>query len=107
MSLPAAYNASADADGSSSSGSSFLPLSTSHPRSSQKLVVLNGMDEVETWSDAVVLMFIQAKIFSDLVNLKKSLRCLPLHASSVVEEEKAYWSRFLRLKSWLSLNSLV
>ena len=89
----------ADADGFALSGSSFVLPSTSHPsRSSLKLVVLNGMDEVETWSDAVVLMFIQAKILSDLVGLKKNLRCLPLHANAVAVQEKAYWARFIRLK---------
>ena len=89
----------ADADGFALSGSSFVLPSTSHPsRSSLKLVVLNGMDEVETWSDAVVLMFIQAKILSDLVGLKKNLRCLPLHADAVAVQEKAYWERSIRLK---------
>ena len=100
MSLHATFNSSAaDADGSPLSGSSFVLPSASHPSySSLKLVVLNGMDEVEAWSDAVVLMFIQAKILGDLMGLKKNLRCLPLHASAVVAEEKAYWARFLRLR---------
>ena len=98
MSLSAGSSV-ADADGFALSGSSFVLPSTSHPsRSSLKLVVLNGMDEVETWSDAVVLMFIQAKILSDLVGLKKNLRCLPLHADAVAVQEKAYWARFIRLK---------
>ena len=74
MSLHATFNSSAaDADGSPLSGSSFVLPSASHPSySSLKLVVLNGMDEVEAWSDAVVLMFIQAKILGDLMGLKRT-----------------------------------
>ena len=53
------FNASssvADADGFTSSGSSFaLPSSHDHGpnRSSHKLVILNGMDEVEVCSPPV------------------------------------------------------
>ena len=65
------FNASssvADADGFTSSGSSFALPSSSHGpnRSSHKLVILNGMDEVEVWSDAVVLLFIQYRLLGDL-----------------------------------------
>ena len=105
------FNASssvADADGFTSSGSSFaLPSSShGHNRSSHKLVILNGMDEVEVWSDAVVLLFIQYRLLGDLMGLKTALRCLPLHAKTVAAEEKSYWTRFLRLKVLAELRLL-
>ena len=98
----------ADADGFTSSGSSFALPSSSHGpnRSSHKLVILNGMDEVEVWSDAVVLLFIQYRLLGDLMGLKTALRCLPLHAKTVAAEEKSYWARFLRLKVLAELRLL-
>ncbi len=71
-----------------------------------KLVILNGMDEVEVWSDAVVLLFIQYRLLGDLMGLKTALRCLPLHAKAVAAEEKSYWARFLRLKVLAELRLL-
>ena len=69
--------------------------------------MLNGMDEVESWSDSIILLFIQSKLLNDLLSLK--LRCLPAHAASVAASEDAYWKRFIHLKvlTELKINGLV
>ena len=96
------------ADDTSSSVSPFsLPPPSYQARASPKLVMLNGMDEVESWSDSIILLFIQSKLLNDLLSLK--LRCLPAHATAVAASETAYWKRFINLKvlTELKINGLV
>ena len=52
-------------------------------------------DDMENWSSSVtvVLIFIQAKLLSDLAELK--LRCLP---PAVGAAEEVYWKRLVNLK---------
>ena len=89
------------ADEGASSNSPFSPpppseLLTYHGRSSPKLVMLRGIDDMENWSSSVILIFIQAKLLSDLAKLK--LRCLPPHTAAVVAAEEVYWKRLVNLK---------
>ena len=58
--------------------------------------MLRGIDDMESWSSSVVLIFIQAKLLSDLAILK--LRCLPPHTAAVVAAEGVYWKRLVNLK---------
>ena len=90
MSLNAPFDSSA-ADERPSSSSPLLP-----PHTRSKITVLNGIDQMETWSTSVVLAFIQAKLLGDLAHLK--LRCLPQQVKSIVAIEDAHWKRFLDLK---------
>ena len=97
------------ADEGASSNSPFSPpppseLLTYHGRSSPKLVMLRGIDDMENWSSSVVLIFIQAKILSDLSALK--LRCLPPHTAAVVAAEEVYWKRLVNLKVVAELKML-
>ena len=83
----------------SSSATDERPSSSTYspsPQTRSKIAVLNGIDQMDTWSASVVLAFIQAKILGDIAPLK--LRCLPHQIKSIVAIEDAYWKRFLDLK---------
>jgi len=56
---------------------------------------VRGIDEMESWSASVVLLFIQHKILGDLIGL--NLRCLPPQAKAIVAAEEAHWKRFVDL----------
>ena len=90
MSIFAPLDSSANDERPSSS--SYSPS----PQTRPKISVLNGIDQMDTWSASVVLAFIQAKILGDIAPLK--LRCLPQQIKSIVAIEDAYWKRFLDLK---------
>ena len=90
MSIFAPLDSSANDERPSSS--SYSPS----PQTRPKISVLNGIDQMDTWSASVVLAFIQAKILGDIAPLK--LRCLPQQIKSIVAIEDAHWKRFLDLK---------